>query len=108
MDIGYGCSVLSFALAELFPYAITAWIGYLGLRVVRAVERRGLPPAEHHEALADRVRRIEEAVEDAVEAQRFTTRLLLRRTTGGEEPLSAASPWPSSRPASSFDPGPNI
>ena len=79
MDIGYGCSMLPIVLTELFPYGITAWAGYLALRVVRAAERRGLPPAERAESLPDRVRRLEEMLEDSLEAQRFTTRLLLSR-----------------------------
>jgi hypothetical protein len=104
MDIGYGCSMLPFVLTELFPYGITAWAGYLGLRVVRAAERRGLPPAERAEALADRVRRLEEMLEDTLEAQRFTTRLLLHGAADREVPL-ATPRWPASRPAADFDPG---
>ena len=84
MDIGYGCSMIPFVLTELFPYGITAWAGYLGLRAVRAVERRGLPPAERAEALPERVRRLEDMLEDSLEAQRFTTRLLLDRAADRE------------------------
>ena len=105
MDIGYGCSMFPSVLTELFPYGITAWAGYLGLRVVRAVERRRLPPAERAEALPERVRRLEEMLEDSLEAQRFTTRLLLGRPADREEFPPSAPRWPSSRQPADPDRG---
>jgi surfactin synthase thioesterase subunit len=74
--------VLSYFLTEATPYAVFGAGGYLAWRFVRAFERRSIPPDQLN-ALADRVRvledvvdQVEDRVERADEIQRFTTRVL--------------------------------
>ena len=77
-----GTSLVSYFLGEAAPYAVFAGGGYLAWRFVRAYERRSAPP-DQLTALADRVRiledvvdQVEDRIERADEVQRFTTRVL--------------------------------
>lgn len=79
----YPYDSFAYLVGELFPLAATAWTGYLCWRLVRAYERRGAA-SDRLESLTDRVRLLEDDVEQTVEAQRFTTRLLLGRSAGDE------------------------
>lgn len=80
----YPYASLPYIVGELFPLVVTAWTAYLAWRVVRAYERRGAG-RDGLESLTDRVRLLEDDVEQTVEAQRFTTRLLLGRNGGPDD-----------------------
>ena len=80
MDIGY--PLLPYFLSEAVWYGTLGGTGYLAWRFVRAYERRG-GPSEPVESLTARVTTLEDALERTVEAQRFTTQVLLAR--GGDQ-----------------------
>lgn len=80
----------------IFLFAWVPWLlllggfFYIGLRLVKALERRSLPRGET-QVLEARVRALEETigelsstVDRMSEAQEFTTRLLTKRAGGGE------------------------
>ncbi|MDF1503633.1 hypothetical protein [Roseisolibacter sp. H3M3-2] len=85
-----------FLLLQLLFWLVPLLLGgsaiYLGVRFVRAFERRGTAQGEV-QALRDRVAALEEELtrtgeemERLAEAQRFTQRLLADRTGGGPPP----------------------
>ncbi len=72
-------------LTELIAYGLAGGAGYLGLRAVRAYEQRTGSTAQLP-VLAERVRSLEDALaraemrlDETVEAQHFTTKLLQGR-----------------------------
>jgi hypothetical protein len=87
---------VEFLLVQLLFWLVPLLLGgsviYLGVRFVRAFERRGADRGELA-ALRERVARLEEElgraagdVERLAEAQRFTQRLLVERAGGGPSP----------------------
>lgn len=90
--LGY---LLEYLINESVSYAVIGGSGYLGWRFVRAYERRS-HPRESLEALNARVAQLEDAVdrvaanvEHTVDAQRFTTRVLLGRSVE----QNSSHPW---------------
>ena len=72
-------------VTELISYGLAGGAGYLGLRAVRAYERRTGSTVQVP-VLAERVRSLEDALaraeirlDETVEAQHFTTKLLQSR-----------------------------
>ena len=85
----FTCGMSSF-LSEFYTYAVTAGVGYLGVRFVQAYERRAIR-AELYHALTERVRTVEDTldhVEDRVdrsdEVQHFTTSILAARLSNSQ------------------------
>lgn len=75
-----------YLLSEISSYVMAGGAGYLGWRLVRAYERRTTSVATLSElrgrvkALENVVEQMDETLGQTVEAQHFTTRLLLSRT----------------------------
>ena len=84
----FGVAIVPYFLSEALPYAALCGFGHIALRFVRAYEQRGVRANEHY-ALAERVRMLEDVVdqvEDRVdrsdEVHRFTTSVLAGRANG--------------------------
>jgi hypothetical protein len=81
-------SLVPYYIAEFFSYGMAGGAGYLAWRVVRAYEYRSVEPArlaslaERITSLEDSVERVECRIEETVEAQRFTTHVLIGRAAG--------------------------
>lgn len=77
---------LQYQMNELFSYCVLAVVGFLAWRLVRAYERRRSAPDSlqlldaRMALLEDAVHRVATGVEQTVDAQRFTTRVLLKRS----------------------------
>jgi hypothetical protein len=79
---------MPYLLQELMAYAMFGGAGYLGLRIVRAYERRCIEPTRSAE-LVERLRAVEDAleqvearIEQTAEAQRFTMAVISGGTNG--------------------------
>jgi hypothetical protein len=83
---------LYYLLNEVMPYGMAGGAGYLAWRLVRAYERRGAATMTvvselrgRVKLLEDVVERIDESLGQTVEAQQFTTRLLMSRAVSIDE-----------------------
>ena len=84
MSMYLDVALLPFYVSEAVSYLAMGGVGYLSWRLVRAYERRGLE-LDRLDSLARRLEYLEVAVEQAAEAQRFTTALLAGRPPAGTE-----------------------
>lgn len=90
---------LSYLLNEVVPYSMAGGAGYLAWRLVRAYERRGVATMTvvtdlrgRVKLLEDVVERIDESLGQTVEAQQFTTRLLMSRAVSIDEHNTTGAP----------------
>jgi hypothetical protein len=87
----YDHAYLLYLLSEITSYVMAGGAGYLGWRLVRAYERRTTAVTTLSElrgrmkALEDVVEQLDETLGQTVEAQQFTTRLLLSRAPTTDE-----------------------
>ena len=76
---------LQYQMNEIFSYCVLAVVGFLAWRLVRVYERRTSAPDSlqlldaRMALLEEAVQRVAAGIEQTVDAQRFTTRVLLKR-----------------------------